>query len=377
MSDNAHSPPIRVLINALHARSGGGVTYLRNILPPLASDPGLELHLCLHQGQLPVLGALPPNVSIKAVHFRDGFLRRLIWEQWGLPVLAGHLGADVTFSPANFGPLWGPRSVVLLRNTIAAAGSEQRPTKRLYWSALSAMTVLSLFTCRSAIAVSAYAKKELTRHLPLRVQEKVKVVHHGVSSAFRVAGDLPREGFILAVGDIYVQKNLARLLVALAELRREFPYLRLEIAGQPVDEEHANELRAMAAKLKLEDSVVFLGHVGPDRLAELYRTCCLFVFPSMAETFGNPLVEAMASGAPIASSHATAMPEILGEAGVYFDPLDVADIARCIRELLRDAGLRERLSRKAIERSLSFSWEETARRTADILKAAGRSAVKR
>jgi glycosyltransferase involved in cell wall biosynthesis len=362
----------RVLINALHARAGGGITYLRNLLPILARQDGLEVHLLLHDNQKAVLAPFPEGVPVHSVGFKDGFLGRLIWEQLHVPGFAKDLQADVVFSPANFGPLLARRSVVLLRNALSVGGHEDRLGKRIYWMALGVMTTSSLLVCRRAIAVSDYARRELTRGLAAVARSKVEVVPHGVSSRFAPPASPERDGFMLAVGDIYIQKNYHRLVAAVGLLKREFPDVRLKIAGNRIDPDYAASVEAEIARSGLGDRIEFLGPVDVATLARLYQTCGVFVFPSVAETFGNPLVEAMASGAPIASSNTTAMPEVLGEAGLYFDPLDPAMMAATIAEALRDPALRKRLSEAALKRASRYSWEETARRTADVLrKAAG------
>ena len=182
-----------------------------------------------------------------------------------------------------------------------------------------------------------------------------------------------REDFLLAVGDLYVQKNFLFLLCALARLRADWPGLRLKIAGRPVDPEYAAALKASIAESGLDDAVELLGHVAPSDLAELYRRCAVFVFPSLVETFGNPLVEAMACGAPIVCSDAAAMPEVVGDAALMFDPGDLKDLTGRLREILADPGLRRDLGIRAQGRARGYSWDKTAQRTAAVLKACAAS----
>ena len=375
-TDPRPGPPgrlIRVLINGVHAHSGGGVTYLRNMLPMLAADPELELSLVVYEEQLVLFGPIDPRIHVHALGFGNGFYRRLLWEQVALPFLARRLGADVTFSPANFGPLLAPAPVVLLRNALAVAETETRFAKRLYWRVLGVMTALSLLGCRRAIAVSEYAALTLTRRLPAFVEKRVTVVHHGIGPPFvPPPEDAVREDFVLAVADLYVQKNLHGLLEALDTLKGRFPDIRLKIAGRAVDREYEARLNDIIAVHALGPRVEMLGEVAPAQLAELYRACALFVFPSTVETFGMPLVEAMASGAPIVSSDAAAMPEVLGEAALFFQPGDTAAMAARLAEVLEDDPLRRRLAEKALARAGQFSWQEAARRTAQVLKAAPR-----
>jgi glycosyltransferase involved in cell wall biosynthesis len=129
-------------------------------------------------------------------------------------------------------------------------------------------------------------------------------------------------------------------------------------------------LRKIVKRQGLHEQVEFLGQVSPDELAGLYRRCAVFVFPSSVETFGNPLVEAMASGAPIASSNSAAMPEVVGDAALFFDPADVGGMAATLDRLLEDAELRRELGARALANSGDFSWPKTAARTLDVLKEA-------
>jgi len=152
--------------------------------------------------------------------------------------------------------------------------------------------------------------------------------------------------------------------------------MTLKIAGKAIDEDYVRELQSVIRDEGLMDAVEFLGQCETEKLLELYRNCKLFVFPSTVETFGNPLVEAMACGAPIVSSNTAAMPEILGNAAVYFDPLNASEMAAQIIRLLGNETLsgnetaRERLSHNALMRARRFSWAMTARQTAEVIKSA-------
>ena len=363
--------PVRLLFNGLHSKSGGGVTYLRNILPLLAEDPGLEVHLCLHGNQR---GLLPDNLENVIVHYLDftpGFWHQQVREQIDVPRLARRIDADVTFSPANYGPLAAPNSVVLLRNAMGVAFVERRPTKIAYWALVYLGTFLSLLVACRAITVSEYAQRTAAVGPIGWLHKRFTVVPHGVSPMFSPpASGAKRDDFLLAVSDIYVQKNFTTLIAAMAQLQPKHPGIVLKIAGYPNDADHFAALKRMIASEKLDDRVEFLGRIGPEILLDLYRRCRAFVFPSTVETFGNPLVEAMACGAPIACSNSAAMPEVVGDAAVFFDPRDVADMAAAIDRLLSDPGLCQRLARKAVERARDYSWQRTAERTGAVIKEA-------
>jgi glycosyltransferase involved in cell wall biosynthesis len=112
--------------------------------------------------------------------------------------------------------------------------------------------------------------------------------------------------------------------------------------------------------LQLSGDVMFTGFVDDDTLNRLYNNAELLVYPSLYEGFGLPPLEAMAAGCPVAVSRASSLPEVVGDAGVYFDPVRVEDIARAIHEVLDSPGLREKLVKQGLERSRRYSWEEAA-----------------
>ena len=359
--------PIKILVNALHSKTGGGVTYLQNVLPLLAKKHEFAIHLCIHESQLEHLPPGIENVTLHIPTFRSGFWRMIAWEQFRLPGLARRIGANYVFSLANFGPFFASNSVILLRNSLSVASLERRVKWTLYWRMLFLGTAISLLFCRRAIAVSAFARDSICSGVLGPLRGKASVIHHGVEEFYYSSAEgMPREKFLLAVSDIYIQKNLSNLLLAVAKLCRRDPSIRLVIAGRPIDVDYLKELKNIIRCEDLENNVKFLDHVPKEGLVELYRTCGAFVFPSIIETFGNPLVEAMACGAPIASSRTAAMPEILQDAAIYFDPHDVDDIVATVHRLLSDEGLRFELSERALARSRQFSWSYTAQKTSEI-----------
>ncbi len=358
----------RVLINALHARTGGGVTYLRNILPLMAADDRLDVHVCLHEDQDSVLPTDLENVTYHFQRYPRGFWRVLIREQLDLPRLARRLVVDSTFSPANYGPFRAKNHVVMARNAVSVGFVERRPLKLAYWAMLYAATFISFAGCRRAIAVSEYAKRGVDRAFFNAFSNRIVIIPHGVEQLF-LDSKAPdhRDNFLLAVSDIYVQKNFTSLVQAIARVRRSRPGVRLKIAGRGVDDDYFAGLQELIAHLDMETHIEFLGHVDSSELRTLYLSCKLFVFPSTVETFGNPLVEAMACGAPIASSNTAAMPEVLGDAARFFNPHNVDDIADTIEGLLDNDEMRRDLSLRARRRAQNFSWRMTASRTIDVI----------
>jgi len=364
---------IRVLVNGIHSKSGGGVTYLRNVLPLLAKEKNFELHLYLHKDQLELFGVIEKGIQVHVLDFSNGFLTTLLWEQCVLPIRAKRMSIDVTLSPANYGPLFAPRTIIMLRNSLAVAKRETRLFKRFYWMGLTLMTILSLIKCERAIAVSTYARKVLTFGMEKKLKHKVPVVYHGVNTEFQPLNYIKRQEFLLSVSDIYIQKNIHTLISAFSLVREKNPGLKLKLAGKAIDQGYQAEINEAIYSANLESAVELIGEQTTKKLVHLYQSCALFIFPSTVETFGNPLVEAMACGTPIASSNTAAMPEILGDAATYFDPLDAKDMANTIISILENQNERQRLGALALERSKLFSWQKTASQTASIIKSVASS----
>ena len=370
--------PLRIIINGAHAKSGGGVTYLRRLLPVLAQQPGFELHLFLQTDQFELFYPICDNVHVTLFDHKPTFWKTLWWEQVSLPLIAWGMGAEAVFSPANYGPLLLRNHVILLRNATSVIRLTTRVRPMIYWGILSVATFVSLLLAKRAIAVSNYAARILTFGLSGVFRRKLDVIYHGTSmppSARR--NNTSDRKTILAVSDIYIQKNYHTLIQAFGSVHKENPELKLVIVGREIDEVYSRSVREMANALRVTDAVKFLGHVNPSELSELYENCHIFVFPSTVETFGNPLLEAMSFGLPIACSNAAAMPEVIGDAGLLFDPRNVADIARAIKKLHADPMLREELGVKASTRAREFSLSRTATATADALRAACLATPKR
>ena len=360
--------PLRIIINGIHSKSGGGVTYLRKILPILGKMQELEIHLFIHKNQFDLFYPVDENINVNIFSYKEEFFRTLIWEQIAIPIKAWAIRADAVFSPANFGPIFAKNHVILLRNAVSVIKLTQNPRTVLYWLGLSMATFISFILAKKAIAVSAYAKKLLTFGLPERITNKCSVVHHGVDYVNSEENRINIRGEdLLAVSDIYVQKNYDTLIKAIALLVKRRPKIRLVIIGQAIDLHYLKKLEYLIIKLNVKDNIVFKGYVKNEEIISYYRNCRAFIFPSHIETFGNSLLEAMASGAAIACSRTAAMPEIIGEAGLFYDPNNEHDMANKIELLLENDELRKDLGDLAFKRASNFQWAKTAQETINVL----------
>jgi glycosyltransferase involved in cell wall biosynthesis len=174
-----------------------------------------------------------------------------------------------------------------------------------------------------------------------------------------------RRPYLLAVGNVQPRKNLSRLIEAFGRLVAGGLDVDLVIAGP----RHYQGEQVLAAGRELGDRVHFTGYLSDRQLAACYRGAEVFVFPSLYEGFGIPALEAMAHGVPVASSRGGALPEVCGEAALYFDPLEVDSIEGALRRILTDSELRAGLIKAGHARELQFSWSRSAEQTLAVYRA--------
>ena len=199
---------------------------------------------------------------------------------------------------------------------------------------------------RLVIAISEHVRETLVERQGIAF-ERVRVIHLGADlERFRPDGR-PREPFLLYPANAWPHKNHARLFEAFALLRRERPELGLVLTGTGHDPR------------TLPPGVVSRGRVPDDELVELYRSASAVVFPSLYEGFGQPPIEAMAAGCPVAAAAAAALPEVCGDAARLFDPLDPEAMAAAVGDVLRDPAP---WIARGLERARQFTWEACARR---------------
>lgn len=229
------------------------------------------------------------------------------------------------------------------------------------------------------IAVSESTQRDLVSFARVPA-ERVEVIHNGADllrfgpggrgeARSDVEAHLGVPGpFLLYVSRLeHPGKNHVRLLEAFSRLRREhgIPH-RLVLAGGRWS--GAEAIDAKVAELGLSDAVVFTGFVSEDLLPRLYLASDVFVFPSLFEGFGIPVLEAMASGTPVCAAATSSIPEVVGDAGLLFDPTDVAAIADAVWRLLEDAQLRARLAATGLRRASDFTWDKAAARVLAALE---------
>jgi glycosyltransferase involved in cell wall biosynthesis len=243
----------------------------------------------------------------------------------------------------------------------------------LAWLATHLLVTLAARRCDLIVAVSRFAAGEIAALTHAR-PERIRVVPEGVAPCFAAAAEsapLPaavRRPYLLCVANSYPHKNLPALVAAFDAVAADIPHDLVLVGGAGRGEQ---ALTAALAAARCGSRVRRLGGLTRAELAALYHGASLFVFPSLYEGFGLPVLEAMAAGAPVLTTRCGAIPEVGGEAVAYCDPIRPAALAAAIRqEVAQPAAARAARVQAARLRAAAFTWERTAAATLRVLAAA-------
>lgn len=293
------------------------------------------------------------------VFAREPGIPRILWEQAVLPSAARKANPELLHG-TDFGrPLvCGREAINTLHDLSPFADSTFFPwTKRVYKKAL-----ISLVARRdpAVITVSSFSRAEIIERFQIK-PERVFAIPLGTDTANtsrRATEDPPR---LLFVGTLENRKNVARLIEVFGILRsRRSIRHRLVLAGQPG---YGWETIQSAIKQSGAASYVDIpGYVSHSELLDLYGSAAVFVYPSFYEGFGLPVIEAMAHGLPVVCSRATSLPEVGGNAAIYFDPYDVEEMVAAIERVIDSPSLQSEMRERGLRQAAKFTWEECARK---------------
>lgn len=304
---------------------------------------------------------------------------------WRLNVLAAHLagraqddlvpGVDVFHATAHLMPRFNRIKTVFTLHDLAFL---IRPEAHTLVNRVFLSTAMPRFlrAADAIITVSQWSKADAIRFYGIP-EQKITVIYEGVHPRFqpptaedmaavRRAYNLP-DRFVLYLGTIEPRKNLSALVDAYALLRSQRACdARLVIAGRLgwLYEPFLQHLR----EIGLQDEVLLPGFIADEDLPALYGAADVFVFPSLFEGFGLPVLEAMACATPVVCSNASSLPEVAGDAALLIDPHDTAALAAALQRVLTDAGLQAKLVALGLAQARRFTWQETARQTLAVYK---------
>ncbi|HID87273.1 MAG TPA: glycosyltransferase family 1 protein [Anaerolineae bacterium] len=358
----------------------GRYTYhLIEALAPLCShDTLIVLHNPALLNTRYDLSALArhPNVELHQIDMPTFSIA----EQIVLPWIARRLSLDLLHSPYYIKPYWLPcPSVVTVYDLIPARYPQSLPSP---WARLAfkVTTRLALASARQVITLSQASQQDLSELYGVP-ETRTRVTYLAADERFRPQGaervtavrrtyHLP-EKYVLYLGINKPHKNLVRLIDAFSRLTFDVSRFTLVIAGHW--DQRYPEVKRRVEELDLQDRVIFLGPVPEADLPALYSGATLFVFPSLYEGFGLPVLEAMACGVPVICSNTSSLPEVAGDAAIMVNPLDVDELAAAMERVLEDPALREEMAGKGTMQASKFSWERTARETLGVYESVVRS----
>jgi glycosyltransferase involved in cell wall biosynthesis len=383
---------MHLFINSLAASAGGGLTYIRNVLPHLADEPDLRVTVALAPSLREEFRGFP---SIDFRELEVPAARRFWYEQSALPGIIAQCRADVLLSTGNFALRKSPVPQILLsRNSIYTSADFYRDLRARHEYKMwldthfrAAIAKRSIRWAEQTVAPSEAFAVELSRWTGRRV----RFIHHGFDRGTFTCGSSPLDGEVeeklrdaegslklLFVSHYNYYRNFETLIRALPLLRDRLTgrTIKLLLTCKLAAGENPGSYRPEAAAKLVKDlavsaMVIELGAIPYRQLHQLYRQADIYVTPAYTETFAHPLVEAMSCGRPIVASDLPVHREICGDAAFYFPRFSPAELAGRIVEIVSSADVASRLSASGIWRSSAFSW----RKHTDELLSLARSLV--
>ncbi|RMH20417.1 MAG: glycosyltransferase family 1 protein [Acidobacteria bacterium] len=366
--------PHTIAIDARKLRDFGIGTYVRNLIRHLAELDGENRYLLLTApGDRERLADLPSNFRTVTVRSPVYSLRELVTLSWRLY----RLRVDLYHSTHYVLPAVLPCPVVVtIHDIIHLLYPEFLPNRLAFYYA-ERMIRRAVNRSDRIIAVSENTRKDLMRYFRLS-GEKIEVVYNGIDEAFLtpLPGDVverwlrdlgvPRP-YLLFVGNPKPHKNLDNVVKAYAKALElhDFPHPLVCVGDRGGVE---LKVRLRAQQLGIEDRILLLGHVAQEALPALYQGASVFLYPTLYEGFGLPVVEAMASGAPVITSNTSALKEIAAGYAHLVNPLDVDGIARAIVQCVSDEDHRASLRSLGLRRAREFRWQRAAEQTLAIYR---------
>jgi glycosyltransferase involved in cell wall biosynthesis len=359
---------IAIDVHSLGSRSAGNETYFRQLLRGLVLDKS-ENQYTLFYTHAEAPGSNPVDARFRWVRIPQNPLRRIVFS---LPQVLRKLQPDVFHCQYIQPPLLGCRTAVAIHDL-----AHEHYPEHGYFRETLAMQKLVRSTARRAdriITVSRFSADDISRTYGVP-PEKIAVTYPAVSERFQ-PGDkdsarlhLARKyglnaAFLLYVGRIQARKNLVRLVEAYARLRQRGMTHKLVLVGKR--DYGAERLFAKIDELGLRDEVIFPGHVFEEDLMFFYQATEAFVFPSLFEGFGLPVLESMASGIPTITSRGSSLEEVAGDAALLVDPLSVDALADAMERVLTSEELRRDLSARGLRRSAEFKLQTFAAQTLQV-----------
>lgn len=362
---------MKIGIDARKINDLGIGTYIKNIITrlPLLSDDEYVLFGSsekLKDYNIPVIEFNLPVYSIK--------------EQIKFPGIIKKSGIDLFHSPHYVVPLFSFKKAECLRSMVVTVHDlihlifpEYLPSRPAYFYAKFMISS----ACRKAkkiITISENTKKDIIKYFNLE-PSKIKVVYLGVSEIFKQSAEKSAKArakygkYLLYVGAIRPHKNILTLIESFYKLKKEKNIKHNLIIIGRGKMPYINEVKRKINNYFMQNEVLMFENLPQKKLIEFYCGSDLFVFPTLYEGFGLPVLEAMACGCPVLTSDTSSLPEVAGDAGIMVNPLSIEEISQAIYKIITNENLRNQMIQKGLKRAKLFSWEKTALGTLKVYQA--------
>lgn len=325
----------------------------------------IELSLRLKQMDTSIMFVCPHNVlhedifkklDAKIIGKKTGHL----WEQIDLPLFLKKSGNPILVNLCNTAPVFYKNKICVLHDIIYKLFPQSCSILFRSWYSILIPRVVR--TSRKLVSVSKFSRKEISNHFQYPENE-IEIVYNAVSKNFHPTEKKKKvKPYLLAVSSVTYHKNYNRMIKAFIELYNSKSIdISLFVIGG------TNNSFAKQSYETDNIPVYFQGRVSDNELIELYQNAEAFVFPSLYEGFGIPPLEAQACGCPVISSNTSAMPEILENSAIYFDPKNTNDIQNAMSSIIYDTQLKNTLIERGHENASRFSWDKSAQKLYQII----------
>lgn len=366
---------MKIVINALSARRGGGQTYLLNLLRNLEPSAGMEIYVFASKSL-----RLPEHSKITRLEVgwsTENPVFRTLWEIFLLPIILKKMNADVLFCPGGVVATRASKNcktITMFRNMIPfdMVVRKKYPIglMRVRNWLLERVMFSSMIKSDLVIFISEFARKVIVERPHGQIRKAV-TISHGISNNFRVANKhliprpkwLPTGEYLLYVSIFDVYKNQLEVVRGyhLLKSRRETKE-KLILAGHHTSPSGLRVIEEIE-RLGLQNDIILPGNIDYQELPAVYAHAKITIFASSCENCPNILLEALGAGRPLLVSNVEPMPEFGGDAVIYFDPLSPEDFAEKVMKMIDSPEELEKLGQKVAEQAEKFDWVETARST--------------
>jgi glycosyltransferase involved in cell wall biosynthesis len=363
--------PLRIGIDvhSIGSRKGGNETYYHELVRALAEEPR-DHHFILYYTEHEALTRISDQCSLSLS--RAWPSHRLLRIPLTLPWLVRRDRLDIFHAQYIVPPLLNCKTVTTIPDISYEHFPQFFPIQQRAW--LKTLIPRSARRADHIITVSECSKRDLVYTYGIH-EDKITVTYEGAGARFRPIDRLKAKSklatkyqitddFILYVGRLQARKNIARLVGAYGRFRNSGFSQKLVLVGKP--ESPFQPVMSRIRELRLENDILLCGFVPAEDLPCFYSAADVFVYPSFYEGFGLPVMESMACGTPVVTSHGSSLDEVAGNAALLVDPLNEESIAGALKQMIGDPQLAKRLGEDGLRRSQQFSFRKAARQTIDV-----------